>query len=151
MPIRPRRARLWIPLLLGILVVVAYAGVARNGFIGLDDNDYVTQNPRVQQGLTWSGVAWAFTTFRSANWHPLTWLSHMLDCELAGTTLALPHLVNLALLASTLLLFRLFLRITGAIGASAFVAAVFGLHPLHVESVAWVAGARTCFPRSSGS
>ena len=134
------RAKPAVEIGLAVLVVAAYAGVARNGFIDLDDNDYVTQNPYVQQGLTWKGIVWAFTTGHSANWHPLTWITHMIDCQLAGTTPMLPHLVNLALhLASTILLFRLFLRATGAIGPSAFVAAVFGLHPLHVESVAWIA------------
>ena len=136
----PDRARLLLQAALALLVLAAYAGVAGNGFINLDDNDYVTQNPRVQTGITWSGVVWAFTTGHSANWHPLTWLSHMLDCQIAGTTPLLPHLENLGLhLASTLLLFRLLERATGQIAASAFVAAVFGLHPLHVESVAWVA------------
>jgi tetratricopeptide (TPR) repeat protein len=135
-----RRAKHAVSLALAVLVIAAYAGVARNGFINLDDNDYVTQNPYVQQGLTWKGIRWAFTTGHSANWHPLTWLSHMLDCQLAGTTPELPHLVNLGLhVASTVLLFRLFLRATSSIGPSAFVAAVFGLHPLHVESVAWIA------------
>ncbi len=134
------RAKLAVEIGLALLVLAAYAGVARNGFINLDDNDYVTQNPYVQQGLTWKGIVWAFTTGHSANWHPLTWITHMVDCQIAGTTPALPHLVNLALhLASTILLFRLFARATGEIGASAFVAAVFGLHPLHVESVAWIA------------
>jgi tetratricopeptide (TPR) repeat protein len=134
------RAKLAVEIGLGLLVVVAYAQVARNGFINLDDNDYVTQNRYVQLGLTWKGIVWAFTTGHSANWHPLTWITHMIDCQIAGTTPALPHLVNLALhLASTILLFRLFLRATGELGASAFVGAVFGLNPLHVESVVWIA------------
>src|SRR6478736_599416 len=100
------RAKLAVEIGLAVLVIAAYAGVARNGFIELDDNDYVTQNPYVQQGLTWKGIVWAFTTGHSANWHPLTWISHMIDCQLAGTTPTLPHLVNLALhVASTVLLF----------------------------------------------
>ena len=142
-PDRSLSSRRWsngVQVLLAALVVAAYSRVARNGFIDLDDNDYVTQNPYVQQGLTWKGIVWAFTTGHSANWHPLTWITHMIDCQIAGTTPMLPHLVNLALhVASTILLFRLFLRATDAIGASAFVAAAFGLHPLHVESVAWIA------------
>jgi hypothetical protein len=134
------RAKLAVEFGLAVLVIAAYAGVAKNGFIELDDNQYVTQNPYVQQGLTWKGIVWALTTGHSANWHPLTWITHMIDCQLAGTTPMLPHLVNLGLhVASTILLFRLFLRATGAFGPSAFIAAVFGLHPLHVESVAWIA------------
>ena len=122
------------------LTLAAYGRVAGNGFIDLDDNQYVTQNARVQAGLTAEGIRWAFTTGHSANWHPLTWLSHMLDFELFGLEPAGHHLVSLALhLASTLLLFRLFRTTTGALGPSAFVAAAFALHPLHVESVAWVA------------
>ena len=125
---------------LALLVVLAYARVAGNGFIDLDDNDYVTQNLRVQAGITWKGILWALTTGHSANWHPLTWLSHLLDCQLFGLDPRGPHLVNLAIhLASTLCLLRFFLRTTGSLGASLFVAAAFGLHPLHVESVAWVA------------
>jgi tetratricopeptide (TPR) repeat protein len=132
--------RLAIPIALAALTIAAYARVAGNGFINLDDNDYVTASPHVQAGLTWSSIRWAFTTGHSANWHPLTWLSHMLDCQLYGMNAGGHHLTNLALhVASTLLLFHLFLRTTGALLPSAFVAAVFGLHPLHVESVAWVA------------
>ncbi len=125
---------------LAALTVFAYARVAGHGFIDLDDGSYVVWNPIVQSGLTWRGVKWAFTTGHAANWHPLTWLSHMLDCQLYGMNAGGHHLTSLALhVASTLLLFRLFLKTTGALYASAFVAAVFGLHPLHVESVAWVA------------
>jgi len=125
---------------LAALTLLAYAGVARNQFINLDDNDYVTQNVRVQAGITWRGVVWAFTTGHSANWHPLTWLSHMLDCELFGLDPTGHHLVNLLVhVATALLLFRLFLKTTRAPWPSAFVAATFALHPLHVESVAWIA------------
>jgi tetratricopeptide (TPR) repeat protein len=125
---------------LAILTIGAYARVAGNGFIDLDDQAYVNWNPMVQAGLTWRGVKWAFTTSHSANWHPLTWLSHMLDVQMYGMNAGGHHLTSLALhVASTLLLFHLFLRMTGAFYPSAFVAAVFGLHPLHVESVAWVA------------
>jgi tetratricopeptide (TPR) repeat protein len=125
---------------LGALTAGAYARVAGNGFLDLDDGTYVTGNPIVQQGLTWRGVQWAFTTGHGANWHPLTWLSHMLDVQLFGMNAGGHHLTNLVLhVASTLLLLRLFLAMTDALWPSAFVAAVFGLHPLHVESVAWVA------------
>src|SRR5260221_12648695 len=114
---------------------------AWHDFVNYDDPDYVTANPHVQSGLKWDNVIWAFTTGHAANWHPLTWLSHMLDCQLYGMNAGGHHLTSLALhVASTLLLFRLFLKTTGALYASPFVAAVFGLHPLHVEPVAGVAG-----------
>ena len=134
------RIRVAAGLALAFLTIGAYARTAGNGFIDLDDQAYVTTNPMVQAGLTWRGIAWAFTTSHSANWHPLTWLSHMLDVQMYGMNAGGHHLTSLALhVASTLLLFCLFLRMTGALYPSVFVAAVFGLHPLHVESVAWVA------------
>ncbi|MFN0009761.1 MAG: tetratricopeptide repeat protein [Planctomycetota bacterium] len=134
------RKELVVCLGLAALTLLAYGRVAGNEFIQLDDNEYVTQNLHVQAGLTSDGLVWAFTTGHSANWHPLTWLSHMLDCELFGLNPAGHHLTSLALhVASTVLLFRLFHRTTAALGASAFVAAVFAVHPLHVESVAWIA------------
>jgi Tfp pilus assembly protein PilF len=105
-----------------------------------DDYEYVVQNPHVRSGLTIENAVWAFTSTHASNWHPLTWLSHMLDCELYGLNPAGHHLNNLLLhLANTLLLFALFARMTRALRQSAFVAAIFALHPLHVESVAWVA------------
>jgi thioredoxin-like negative regulator of GroEL len=135
-----RRTALAVAAGLVLLTVVAYSRVAGNSFIGLDDDDYVTENLRVQAGLGWNGLAWAFTTTHAANWHPLTWLSHMLDVELFGLRAWGHHLSSLAIhVASTLLLFHLLRRMTSALWPSAFVAAVFALHPLHVESVAWVA------------
>ena len=140
MPGRSGRIALAIGAALGLLTAGVYARVAWNGFIRLDDNDYVTASPHVQAGLSWSSIRWAFTTGHSANWHPLTWLSHMVDVQLFGMNPAGHHLTSLVLhVASTLLLFRLFLKTTGELWPSAFVGAVFGLHPLHVESVAWVA------------
>jgi Flp pilus assembly protein TadD len=110
------------------------------GFLNYDDSDYVSNNPQVLKGLTRNGVIWAFTTNRSANWHPLTWLSHMLDCQLFGANPGRMHLMNLILhLANTLLLFAVFRKMTGALWPSAFVAAAFALHPMHVESVTWIA------------
>jgi protein O-mannosyl-transferase len=92
------------------------------------------------RGLTWHGVAWAFTTEHAVNWHPLTWLSHMLDVQLYGLDAGAHHLTNLLFhIGNTLLLFGLLHRMTGALGRSAFVAGLFAVHPLHVESVAWVA------------
>jgi tetratricopeptide (TPR) repeat protein len=112
-------------------------------FAKYDDNDYVYENPHVLNGLTKDGVIWAFTTNRSANWHPLTWLSLMLDCQLSlpgGASPGWMHLMNLILhLANTLLVFAVLRKMTGALWPSAFVAAAFALHPMHVESVAWIA------------
>jgi hypothetical protein len=109
-------------------------------FIILDDKRYILENPIVKQGLTLTGIAWAFTTFHAANWHPLTWLSHMLDCQMFGLNAGGHLLVNVLIHSSnTLLLFLLLRRITGARWQSAIVAALFALHPLHVESVAWTA------------
>ena len=106
--------------------------------------------PMVRAGLTWPGVKWAFTAVHSSNWHPLTWLSHMLDCQLYGLNPRGHHLTNVVFhLANTLLLFLFWARITGALWPSALVAALFALHPLHVESVAWVSERKdvlsTCF------
>ena len=130
---------LLISLLLIFAIIVAYGQVRNFDFIDFDDGLYVTENRHVQEGLTIEGLVWAFTTFHSANWHPLTWLSHMLDCELYGLNPMGHHWTNLQLhMANTLLLFFILKLMTGAIWRSAFVAALFALHPLHVESVAWV-------------
>ena len=137
-----RHDRFFKPVCFGLLlaVLIAYAPVLRCDFVNFDTTDYVTHNPHVQQGLMWSSVKWAFTAGHASNWHPLTWISHMLDSEFFGMNPAMHHAVNLAFhAANTLLLFLILLRMTGHLWKSAFVAAVFGLHPLHVESVAWVA------------
>ncbi|MGD0786320.1 MAG: tetratricopeptide repeat protein [Sedimentisphaerales bacterium] len=108
-------------------------------FVNYDDNDYVSENPHVLNGLTADAVWWAFTTGHAANWHPLTWLSLALDRQLFGPSPGRIHLVNLLLhLANTFLLFTVIKKMTGALWQSAFVAALFALHPLHVESVAWI-------------
>ena len=83
-----------IALLLALITLLVYLPVARDGFVNYDDQDYVTENPVVQNGLTWAGVKWAFTTGHASNWHPLTWLSHMLDCELFGLNAGAHHCVN---------------------------------------------------------
>jgi tetratricopeptide (TPR) repeat protein len=120
--------------------VIVYAPVRHHDFVALDDTEYVTENRQVTGGLTWPAVAWAFTTDRVANWHPLTWLSHMLDVQLFGVNAGPHHVTNLALhVLNTLLLFVVLRRMTGHLGRSAFVAALFAVHPLHVESVAWIA------------
>jgi tetratricopeptide (TPR) repeat protein len=125
--------------LIGITIAV-YWPVATFEFLNFDDPLYVTDNPHVQHGLNWHNVEWALTTLSASNWHPLTWLSHMLDCQLFGQRPGPVHLVNLALhLANTVLLFLFLNRATSALWRSAFVAALFALHPLHVESVAWIA------------
>jgi tetratricopeptide (TPR) repeat protein len=121
------------------LVLAVYWQVRGFGFLNYDDTEYVTRNPVVLRGLTWDGVAWAFSGFRVSNWHPVTWLSHMTDVELFGPSPGAHHLVNVAFhAANVVLLFALLRRATGATWRSAMVAALFGIHPLHVESVAWV-------------
>src|SRR5204863_9077250 len=114
------------------------AQVIGHHFITLDDPTYIQENPMVNRGITGAGLAWAFTTFHATNWHPLTWISHMVDCQLFGMN-AGGHLLVNALIhaANTLLVFWFLLRTTHARWPSALVAALFALHPLHVESVAW--------------
>ena len=129
-----------ICLVLALGTLGLYWPVIHHEFIILDDNLYVTANPQVQAGLTWAGVQWAFTNTFASNWHPLTWLSHMLDCQMFGLHPAGHHLVNVFFhMANVLLLFAWLYSATGAMWRSAFVAALFAWHPLHVESVAWVA------------
>ncbi|UCF02040.1 MAG: tetratricopeptide repeat protein [Deltaproteobacteria bacterium] len=130
--------------LIGLLLIVATFGVfwqvRSHDFLNYDDDVYVSENSQVQEGFTRESVIWAFTSGYASNWHPLTWLSHMLDCQLFGLNPGGHHLTNLMLhLANTLLLFLLLNRMTSALYRSALVAALFALHPLHVESVAWVA------------
>jgi tetratricopeptide (TPR) repeat protein len=133
------RTPLLLCLLLTVVVLVSYSPVTHNGFI-YDDIGYITSNPHVGAGLTWVTVKWAFTTYRQANWHPLTWLSHSLDCELFGLNPAGPHYVNVLLhAANAVLLFLLLQRATGFRWRSLMVAALFALHPMNVESVAWAA------------
>jgi len=138
MRLRPH-IELLVCLALAIGTLACYQNVVKNGFVNLDDPYYVTQNIWVQRGLSRGSVYWAFTTTAVANWHPLTWLSLELDYELFGLNPAGFHATNLALhVANTLALYWLLRRWTGAIGRSACAAAFFALHPLHVESVAWV-------------
>ena len=125
---------------LALLIAVAYWPLASNDFINYDDDDYVVENEFVNQGLTVNGAVWATTAMYTANWHPLTWLSHMLDCQLFGLKPAGHHLVSLGLHAiNSMLLYCVLLRMTRAVWPSFVVAAFFAVHPLHVESVAWVA------------
>ncbi len=128
-----------ICLLLALLTVLVYLPVRHAGLVVFDDPIYVG-DPHVRAGMTWAGVKWAFTTWHASNWHPLTWLSHMLDASLFGPDAGKQHLVNVWIhAANALVLFVLLLRMTEKKWTSAFVAALFALHPLHVESVAWLA------------
>ncbi|MGD8878159.1 MAG: tetratricopeptide repeat protein [Syntrophobacterales bacterium] len=126
-------------LLLLAITLAVYGQVVKHDFVSLDDDIYLTENYYVLAGLTTAGIVWAFSFTDSPYWHPLTWLSHMLDCQLYGLSPSMHHLTNVVLhLANTLLLFLVFYRMTGALWRSCFVAALFALHPLNVESVAWV-------------
>ena len=130
----------WLLLAIAAVTIAVYVPVRQYEFVSIDDPLYVSENPVVARGLSWEGVAWAFTTGHAANWHPLTWLSHMLDVRLFGMAAGWHHVTSVALhVANALLLFLLLARMTRRAGASAFVAALFAVHPLHVESVAWVA------------
>jgi tetratricopeptide (TPR) repeat protein len=126
-------------IILVLATVTVYADLRNHHFINLDDDLYMTDNPTVQKGLTLQGATWAFTTIHTGNWIPLTWLSHLVNFQLFGLNPAGHLLTNLLFhIANTLLLFFFFLRTTQALGPSFLVAALFALHPLHVESVAWV-------------
>jgi len=132
--------KLIVCVVLGALLLIAYWGAKDLEFIGYDDGTYITENEQVRKGITLEGIVWAFTTGHMGIWHPLTWISHMLDYQLYGLDPAGHHLTSLLLhLASTVLLFLILQTMSGALWQSAFVAAVFALHPLHVESVAWAA------------
>ncbi len=137
---RDRQHAVLLGLGLAVLSFGVFYPVLRCEFVSYDDPSYVTQNPDVKRGLTVRSVVWAFTTLHAHNWHPVTWLSHMLDCQLFGQKAAMHHLTNLLLhMANTVLLFLILARVTKAAYVSAFVAALFAVHPLHIQSVAWVA------------
>src|SRR6266513_3389690 len=137
---RLERPDLLILLALGTITFGIYIQVIGHQFITLDDPTYIRENPMVNRGVTGTALAWAFTTFYATNWHPLTWISHMLDCQFFGTNAGRHLLVNALIhVANTLLVFWFLLRTTHARWPSALVAALFALHPLHVESVAWAA------------
>jgi hypothetical protein len=133
-------AALWIAAGLVVLTAVVFVALRHFDFIGFDDPGYVRDNTHVTGGLTWSGLQWAWTTGLAANWHPLTWMSHMLDVQLFGVNPGWHHVTSVVIhIVNVVLLFALLKRATGAIGPSAFTAALFAVHPLHVESVAWIA------------
>ncbi|MFA5293408.1 MAG: tetratricopeptide repeat protein [Phycisphaerae bacterium] len=129
-----------ICLAMTLVTLAVYWQMCQYDFVNFDDYKYVGENPHVRYGFTREGIKWAFTNFGYAgNWHPLTWLSHILDCQLYGVDPGRQHLTNLFLhIANTLLLFAVFSAMTGTLWQSAFVAALFVLHPMHVESVAWI-------------
>ena len=133
------RTKLLICFALLVLTLAAYQSVRRHEFVAYDDDRYITANARIQQGLTWNNVAWSLTTLEVANWHPLTWLSHMADCQLYGLNPSGHHLTNLLFhLINVVLLFYVLQLMTRAVWPSAVVAALLSVHPLNVESVAWV-------------
>jgi protein O-mannosyl-transferase len=135
----PIRRDLPVILFLILATALVYGQIGNFDFVLWDDHEYVYENAIVQKGLTWQNIQWAFTTTTQANWHPLTWLSHMADCQIFGLKPGAHHLVNLFFhLVNSILLFLVLQRMTGAHWRSAIVAALFALHPLHVESVAWI-------------
>lgn len=139
-PMAKDKKVLMICLFLAAVTLAAFWQVSRCEFIDIDDSDYVVKNSHIQTGMTMEGIRWAFTTGHANFWHPLTWISHMLDVQFFGLNPRGHHLTNLLFhIANTLLLFLVLSRMTKTLWQSAFVAALFALHPLHVESVAWVA------------
>lgn len=133
-----------ICLFLALVTGAIYSPVAHHPFINYDDTGYVSQNPYIQAGFRLQTLIWSMTTSRESNWHPLTWLSHALDFQLFGLDAGAHHLTSVFIhIVNVLLLFLLLYRVTNAIGRSAVVAALFALHPLNVESVAWVAERKT--------
>lgn len=131
--------KLVIAFFLIVVVLALFIRTTSHQFVNLDDSDYVTQNHHVTGGITQENIVWAFTSFHAANWHPITWISHMIDCQFYDLNPWGHHFTNVLLhAANTILLFLLLYRLTGTLWRSAFVAALFAIHPLHVESVAWV-------------
>lgn len=136
-----KRRSIIVAFLLGLVTAASYSNLFNNDFAYYDDEFYITANDHIQKGLSWTGIKWAFTSIGySDNWHPLTWLSHMLDVRLFGLNPAGHHFTNLFFhVLATLLLFGFLFSTTGLLWPSTLVAALFALHPLHVESVAWAA------------
>jgi tetratricopeptide (TPR) repeat protein len=141
---RQKRTLFLISVGLVLATLVAYEPIRHNDFVSYDDDEYITNNPNIKKGITWDSVIWAFTTPHFYMWHPLTTLSHILDCQLFGLNPLGHHLVNLIIhIINALLLFWILSNITGSTWASAFVAAAFALHPIQVESAAWAAERKT--------
>jgi hypothetical protein len=147
--IAPAKTKSWTPatyqaaavsVVLLLAVALVFGQTLRHEFVNFDDSLYVFENSVVKKGLTLEGVRWALSYGEIGHWHPLTWLSHMLDTQLYGLQAGKHHLTNVLLHAvSVILLFLILREMTGSFWRSAFVAAVFAIHPLRVESVAWVA------------
>ena len=136
----PRVQQILLGLLVALAVIAVYYPVHWQPFANYDDADYTFDNMHVRAGLEWSTLRWALTAQDAANWHPVTWISHALDAQLFGMTPAGPHDVNVLFhIVNALLLFWVLERATGFVGRSWMVAALFALHPLNVESVAWIA------------
>ncbi|HZV36370.1 MAG TPA: tetratricopeptide repeat protein, partial [Verrucomicrobiae bacterium] len=130
---------IFLCLSLGVITLALYWPARSFNFVLFDDNEYVTQNPHVQTGLRWNGIAWAFETNYASNWHPLTWISHMLDCQLYGMNPGGHHFTSVLLhVFNVMLLYLVLLRLTDEAWPSWIVAGLFGWHPAHVESVAWI-------------
>src|SRR5262245_25121707 len=127
-----------LAVLIALASLIVYLPILRNGFVDLDDPAYVTQNEHVQGGISWKSVQWAITSTEAANWHPLTWMSHMLDCQIFGLNAAGHHAVSAVFHAlNAVLLFLLLQKATRVAWRSFLVAALFSVHPLNVETVAW--------------
>src|SRR5262245_33353955 len=135
-----RRRGPWIiPIVLFLATLLLYWPATGYDFVNYDDDFYVTENPIVQTGLTARSMAWAMTTGHIANWHPITWMSHMLDVSIAGVTPRVHHMTSVMLHSiNAALLFVVLLQLTGATWRSALAAALWAMHPLRVESVAWI-------------
>src|ERR1700726_2517475 len=130
-----------VAICVGLIAIIAivFGQSVHHGFVNYDDNTYVYENPKITRGLSVDSLSWAFSHVHSSNWHPLTTISHILDCQLYGLDAGGHHLTNCLLhSAATVLLFLVLRALTGATWRSAFVAAIFAVHPLHVESVAWI-------------
>jgi len=135
----PHKLRFVLCLLLALATIALYSPITHAPFLNYDDAIHVSDNPHVRAGLSWNTVVWAFTTSETADWHPITWLSHALDCQLFGLSPEGPHTVNVLLhAANVVLLFLILASATGFVWRSFVVAALFGLHPINVESVAWI-------------
>ena len=137
--INPRKQKMIVYIVLTVVTLAVFWQVNKFDFVNHDDQAFVTENSYIQSGITLDGFRWAFSTSHYGGWLPLIWLSYMFDYQLHGLNAGGYHLTNLILhILSVLLFFWLFTRMTGAIWKSAFVAALFALHPLHVESVVWI-------------
>ncbi len=137
---KAQQRTLWVAVVLAVGTALLYWPVAGFDFINLDDNEYILNNLHVKNGFSWESLSWCFQAGYANNWHPLTWMSHILDCHLFGLRPGPPHIVNVLLhIAASVMLFIVLNRLTKCFWTSAMVSALFAWHPLHVESVAWVA------------